>query len=105
MVARRSGQGDPADDVPARRGRGYVTLKHILPRYVISKRLKAGGVAYYFNVPRVYLKAGCPNLNEPLGSDYAVACGIDGKAGRAATLNGLFDEWDQARRGLPISSE
>ena len=80
-------------------------MKLDLPRYVIPKRLKSGRIAFYFNVPRIYLNAGCPRLNEPLGDDYAAACGHDGKAGRAATLNGLFDEWDQSRKGLPISSE
>jgi hypothetical protein len=76
-----------------------------LPRYVVAKRLKSGRTAFYFNVPKIYLAAGCPNLNEPLGDDYAAACGPDGKGGRAATLNGLFNEWDHGRRGLPISSE
>jgi hypothetical protein len=80
-------------------------VKHVLPRYVIPKNLKSGAVGYYFNIPKTYLKAGCPKLNEPLGTDYVVACGVDGMGGRAATLNGLFDEWDQVRRGLPISSE
>jgi hypothetical protein len=62
-------------------------------------------MGYYFNVPKIYLNAGCPRLNEPLGTDYVAACGTDGKGGRAATLNGLFDEWNDARRGLPIWSE
>lgn len=75
-----------------------------LPRYVIAKHLKSGQVAFYFNVPKIYLKAGCPKLNEPLGCDYVVACGQDGNAGRAGTLNGLFDEWNQSRHGLPVSS-
>jgi hypothetical protein len=79
-------------------------VKHVLPRYVIPKHLKSGLVAFYFNVPKLYRNAGCPKLNEPLGTDYVVACGRDGKAGRAATLNALFDEWDQLRRGLPVSS-
>jgi hypothetical protein len=80
-------------------------VQHALPRYVIPKRLMSGAVAYYFNVPKVYRSAGCPKLNEPLGIDYVVACGVDGSGGRAATLNGLFDEWDQSRRGLPVSSQ
>lgn len=80
-------------------------MKHILPRYVIAKRLHSGAVGYYFNVPRIYLMLGCPKLNSPLGTDYVVACGEDGKSGQAAKFNGLFDEWDHARRGLPISSE
>jgi hypothetical protein len=79
-------------------------VQHTLPRYVIPKHLKCGAVAYYFNVPKVYLAAGCPKLNEPLGTDYLRACGVDGNGGRAATLNGLFDEWDQSRHGLPVSS-
>jgi hypothetical protein len=82
-----------------------VTVKHTLPRYVIPKKLRSGVVAYYFNVPTVYRKAGCQVPNEPLGTDYVVACGADGKGGRAATLNGLFDEWNDVRHGLPIESE
>jgi hypothetical protein len=39
-------------------------------------------------------------LIEPLGTDYAVACGEDG--GRAAALNALFDEWRAKRDGEPI---
>jgi hypothetical protein len=42
----------------------------------------------------------CPVPNEALGTDYAKACG---EGGRAETINGLFDEWDDARRGLPVS--
>lgn len=37
--------------------------------------------------------------NEPLGTDYAEM------KKRAETLNGIFDEWDQKRKGQPISSE
>lgn len=80
-------------------------MKQTLPRYVIPKKLAGGATAFYYNVPKVYLRLGCPKLNEPLGKDYVAACGADGKGGRAATLNGLFDEWDLSRRGMPISSE
>jgi hypothetical protein len=82
-----------------------VTVTYTLPRYVIPKQLKSGSVAYYFNIPTIYRKAGCPVPNEPLGTDYSVACGPDGKGGRAATLNGLFDEWNNARNGIPVESE
>jgi hypothetical protein len=34
-----------------------------------------------------------------------VACGEDGNGGRAAALNGQFDEWQDMRRGLPITGE
>ncbi|WP_166298197.1 hypothetical protein [Bradyrhizobium sp. 2S1] len=73
-----------------------------LPRHVIPKKLASGRTAFYYNVPTRYRKAGCPVQNEPLGTDYAKACGGDG---RAATLNGLFDEWMDARKGLPVSKE
>ena len=36
-----------------------------------------------------------------LGTSYEAACGDDGKGGRAATLNGLFDEWNDQREGEP----
>ncbi len=74
-----------------------------LPRYVISKMLANGATAFYFNVPTLYRKLGCTVPNQPLGTDYAVACGDDGTGGRAAALNALFDEWDGARRGQPLS--
>ena len=76
-----------------------------LPRYVIAKPLKTGRVAFYFNVPTLYRRVGCPVPNEPLGTDYTTACGDDGNGGRAYALNALFDEWDTARRtGQPVPS-
>lgn len=80
-------------------------MRHSLPRYVIHKILRSGATAYYYNVPKIYRRAGCPRLNEPLGMDYVVACGIDGNGGRAATLNGLFNEWELSRRGMPVATE
>ena len=68
-----------------------------LPRHVICKTLKSGDIAFYYNVPTVYRNLGCPLRNEPLGTDYSVACK------RAAALNGQFDEWDAVRRGLPVT--
>ena len=73
--------------------RGFVTVTLTLPRYVIAKRLASGKTAYYFNVPTRYRALGCTIRNEPLGTDYSVACGADGNGGRAAALNALFDEW------------
>jgi hypothetical protein len=64
-----------------------------LPRFVIWKRLATGATAFYFTVPTLYRKLGCTIPNEPLGTDYAVA------DSRAAALNGLFDEWNTARKG------
>ena len=70
-----------------------------LPRHVIYKKLASGHVGYYYNVPSRYRAMNCPVSNEPLGTDYAVA------SKRAATLNGLFDEWEGSRKGLPVASE
>jgi hypothetical protein len=75
-----------------------------LPRFVIPKPLAGGRIGFYFNVPTYYRKQGCTILNEPLGSDYVVACGDNGDGGRAAALNGLFDEWRAIRAGEPIES-
>lgn len=69
-----------------------------LPRHVIAKRLKTGETAFYYNVPTRYREMKCPIPNEPLGKDFAHACK------KAASLNGLFDEWDEQRKGLPIST-
>jgi hypothetical protein len=70
-----------------------------LPRYVIAKRLASGATGFYFNVPTRYRALGCSIPNEPLGTDYSVACGADGTGGRAAALNGLFDEWLKTKGG------
>jgi hypothetical protein len=68
-----------------------------LPRHVIYKILTSGEIAYYYNVPSRYRPLKCPVINEPLGTDYAVA------SNRAVTLNAHFDEWDTSRKGLRIS--
>jgi hypothetical protein len=70
-----------------------------LPRFVIPKTLASGATGFYFNIPTLYRKLGCAIPNEPLGTDYAIACGDSGNGGRAAALNGLFDEWNTKRKG------
>ena len=67
-----------------------MTVTHTLPRYVIPKPLKSGAVGYYFNVPTIYRKAGCKVPNEPLGTDYVVACGEDGKSGDVQECSHCF---------------
>jgi hypothetical protein len=74
-----------------------------LPRNVIAKQLASGLTGFYFNVPSYFRKLGCNIPNEPLGTDYVLACGNDGNGGRAAALNGLFDEWKAKRDGEPIT--
>jgi hypothetical protein len=66
-----------------------------LPRYVQRKPLKTGW-GYFFNVPTWARKAGCPVMNEPLGTEYEAA------VARAETiLLPAFDEW----RGSGTSNE
>ncbi len=72
------------------------------PRFVEVRRLADGSAAFYFRIPTYYRKLGCEIANEPLGTNYEAACGEDGKGGRAATLNALFDEWNDRRRGESI---
>jgi hypothetical protein len=66
------------------------------------RRLADGSVAFYFRIPTYYRELGCEIANEPLGTSYGAACDEDGKGGRAATLNALFDEWNAGRKGEPI---
>lgn len=76
-----------------------------LPRFVVAKTLADDRPAFYFQVPGKYRKLGRTVANYPLGRDYAVACGENGNGGRAAALNAHFDEWQDVRRGLPITGE
>ena len=76
-----------------------------LPRFVVAKALADGRKAFYFYVPGKYRKLGCAVASQPLGRDYPSACGDDGNGGRAAALNAQFDEWQDSRRGLPITGE
>jgi hypothetical protein len=71
----------------------------IKPRFVKPKDLASGETAFYWEVPAYYRDLGCTIPSEPLGTDYVTACGEDGKGGRAAALNGLFDEWNTKRKG------
>lgn len=68
-----------------------------LPRHVIPKLLASGLTGFYYNVPTKYREMKCPVPNEPLGTDFTRA------SDRAKTLNGLFDEWNEGRKGLPVT--
>jgi len=81
-----------------------VTVTRPLPRFVVAKPLAGDRLGFYFYITAYYRRLGCKIANEPLGADYVVACGFDGKGGRAAALNGLFDEWVKARSGEPVES-
>ena len=104
MAAGRSRPGDPATrsaSGPGRR-RGSVTVSRPLPRFVRTKALVSGLVAFYWGLTGYYRRLGCSIPSEPLGTDYVVACGEAGNGGRAAALNALFDEWRRARSGEPV---
>ena len=75
-----------------------------LPRFIIAKKLTSGATGFYFNIPTLYRKLGCAISNEPLGTDYVIACGENGEGGRAAALNALFDEWNAKRKGGQVSA-
>jgi hypothetical protein len=64
--------------------------------------LARNAIGFYWDCPSYYRKQGCPIPNEPLGTDYIVACGEDGNGGQAAALNALFDEWRAKRNGVPV---
>jgi hypothetical protein len=106
MASRRSRSGDFAARVGERprRRRGLVTVTRPLPRFVVAKPLAGDRLGFYFYITAYYRRLGCTIANEPLGADYVVACGFDGKGGRAAALNGLFDEWVKAQSGGPVES-
>ena len=80
-----------------------MTLVMPLPRYVRPRRLAGGQIGYYWIVPTHFRRLGCTIPNEPLGHNYEEACGENGIGGRAAALNGLFDEWTAKRDGEPIA--
>jgi hypothetical protein len=99
VVARRSGPSHRPGPRAGRPRRGFVILERPRPRFVEVRRLADGSVAFYFCISKYYRKLGCEIANEPLGTNYESACGEDGKGGRAATLNALFDEWNDRRKG------
>src|SRR5262245_53896712 len=105
MAQGRSRRSDTTGGTPARpgRSRGFVMFSKPLPRFVIAKTLVSGATAFYFNVPTLYRRLGCTVSNEPLGTDYTVACGENGEGGRAVALNALFDEWNTKRNGRHVN--
>ena len=77
-------------------------MSRLLPCFVRTKTLANGSTAFYWDLTGHYRRLGCSIPSEPLGTDYVAACGEDGNGGRAAALNGLFDEWKRARSGEPM---
>jgi hypothetical protein len=102
VAARRPGPSNRPGLRVGRPRRGFVVLERPRPRFVELRRLADGSDAFYFCIPKYYRALGCEIANEPLGVSYEAACGEDGKGGRAATLNALFNEWNDQRKGAPI---
>jgi hypothetical protein len=78
-----------------------VTVTRPLPRFVRTKTRASGLVAFYWDLTGHYRRHGCSIPSEPLGTDYAIACGEDGNGGRAAALNSLSMSGDPAEPEIP----
>lgn len=68
------------------------------PKLMVSKRLRSGAVAYYWDIPSWAKKAGCALHSEALGSDYAAA-----KSRCDGLLNPQFDAWRLRDGDLTVS--
>jgi Phage integrase family len=58
------------------------------PRYMVTRRLKSGAIAYYWVIPSWAKRNGCPLVIEALGTDYA-----DAKKRCDELLNPQLDAW------------
>src|SRR5262245_65282952 len=59
---------------PGRRYRRSTLMRPVdWPANMVAKRLRNGGVAYYWNPHVRYLRAGFPLHREALGRDYGIA--------------------------------
>ena len=65
---------------------------HELPRYVQTRLLKSGRIAYYWCPPHWARKNGFPLLAEALGHD------LDKAMGRIVKLNAYLDRWRIVRK-------
>lgn len=76
--------------------------------YLISKKLKSGTTAYYFNLPARLVPEGCNiKKSQPLGTDYLVACkkaldlytylkgGKEIKQSKSSNAKSLFFLWHE----------
>ena len=61
------------------------------PRYMREKCLRGAAVAYYWEAPQLYRKAGFTLTGEALGTDYPTA------VARARELNQHLDAWRDGR--------
>ena len=69
------------------------------PRYMVTRRLKSGATAYYWDIPTWAKMKGCTLKIEALGNDYAVA-----KNRCDELLNPQFDAW-RKREEIALPSD
>ena len=69
-----------------------------LPRYVRPRGLAGGQIGFYWIVPTHFRRLGCTIPNEPLGHNYAEACGENGIGGRASALRHIRSGTERQRR-------
>jgi hypothetical protein len=69
------------------------------PRYMVTRRLKSGAIAYYWVIPTWARRNGCTLKIEALGSDYA-----DAKKRCDDVLNPQLDAW-RKREELALPSD
>jgi hypothetical protein len=101
MASRRPRPSDPAGRASVRSGPHRICDVEEAPasfRHLQGARQPRHGLLF------LYRKLGCTISNEPLGTDYTVACGEDGEGGRAGALNAQFDEWNTKRKGGHVST-
>src|SRR5262245_47072498 len=102
MAEGRSGSGDraPHGAGTPRQGRRRRVMKPAgWPRYMREKPLKGGGVAYFWEPPKLFRSQGFPGHAEALGRDYATA-----KA-RAELLTAHLDAWRTGRNSVLVEEE
>jgi len=63
-----------------------------------ERKLRNGSVAYFFEPPTVFRRAGCPVHAHPLGVHYGPACE------RAKMLNEQLDAWRLGRREIYVET-
>ena len=78
-----------------------MTFQITLPKYVTPKPLVDGSVAYYWNCPSVYRKAGFPEKHVALGVDLT-----QGQLNKAAQAwNEALRDWRMQRKAAAVQSE
>jgi len=69
------------------------------PRYVQTRRLASGAIAYYWCRPWWARGPECPLRNEPLGQH------LDKARKRAEELNALLDQWRTRHKSSAVPSQ